>query len=284
MEEKEIPYIKWGDMADLEDDIKKFIQKKWDSTNIERFPGPQPISIEKKHIPLLSQTEYMVCEKTDGVRHFLICFTDSCNRKICALVNRSFDYTLYPLTVPRDTLIDGELIDDEFIIHDAVCIQGEDLREKPLTERLKKAEALVKIIVPSKIRVRCKKMFPYREIKNIVLHEKTDGVIFTPVNEAIRMGTHRSLFKWKPLDKITIDFLVKNGNFCIQHESKLLVVQKDPEFTEEGIFECEFDKDTWKPIKKRTDKSHPNNKRTYERTLINIRENIKFCDLVPVQN
>ena len=94
------------------DQIKQFIKMKWGSDNVDRFPGPQPISIEKKHITLLSKNDYLVCEKTDGVRHFLICFTDCQNRKICALVNRSFDYTLYPLTVPRDTLLDGELLDE----------------------------------------------------------------------------------------------------------------------------------------------------------------------------
>jgi hypothetical protein len=269
-------------MADtLKNEIKVFVQQKWNSTNIERFPGPQPISIEKKHIPILLRNDYYVCEKTDGVRHFLVCFTDSCKRKICALVNRSFDYTLYPLTVPRDTLLDGELLDDEFIVHDAVCIQGEDLREKPLNVRLGKTYMLSKVIIPSTIRVSCKRMIPYKDMASLKLHEKTDGVIFTPINEPVRMGTHRTLFKWKPLERITIDFLIRNGNFCIQHEGKMLKVQHDQEFKDEGIFECEFYCDKWKPLKKRTDKSHPNNKMTYERTLINIRENIKFCDLVP---
>lgn len=273
--------MKWSDMADLDDDIKKFIQVKWGSNDIERFPGPQPISIEKKHLPLLKRNDYLVCEKTDGTRNFLVCFTDSANRKICALVNRSFDYTLYSLTVPRDTLLDGELIDDKFIVHDAVCIQGEDLRSKPLTERLKKAAALVKVIIPSQIRVICKMMIPFKDIKQLTLGEKTDGVIFTPINEPIRMGTHRTLFKWKPYEKITIDFLLKNGNFCIQHESKLLIVQKQTEHSDKnGIYECSYDGKKWEPIKKRTDKSHPNNKRTYERTLININEDIKFCELV----
>ena len=270
----------------LSKDLKKFIQEKWDSTNIDRFPGPQPISIEKKHIQLLSKNEYLVCEKTDGVRHFLVCFTDSQNRKICALVNRSFDYTLYPLTIPRDTLLDGELLGNTFIIHDAVCIKGEDVRKKTLTERLVYANAVTKAIIPiSTLTVVCKKMIPYSQMASLKLGEKTDGVIFTPVNEQVRMGTHITLFKWKPRDRITIDFYVKNGNFCIQHESKMLVVQKYPEHSDkEGIYECSYDGDIWEPIMKRTDKSHPNNKRTYERTLVNIRENIQFCDLVPKQN
>lgn len=265
------------------DDIKLFIKTKWDSENIERFPGPQPISIEKKHIHLLSKNEYLVCEKTDGVRHFLICFTDSQNRKICALVNRSFEYTLYPLTVPRDTLLDGELLGDTFIVHDAVCVKGEDVRQKNLNERLKYAHAVTKAILPvPSLKVICKNMVPYSHMKSLVLGEKNDGVIFTPVHEPVRMGTHRTLFKWKPLDRITIDFYVKNGKFCIQHDSKLLVIQTYPEHSDkEGIYECSFDGDIWEPIMKRTDKSHPNNRRTYERTLVNIKENIQFCELLP---
>ncbi len=264
----------------MDEDIKKFIQEKWNSTNINRFPGPQPISIERRHIRLLSEKRYFVCEKTDGVRHFLVCFTDSQNRKICALVDRSFRYTLYSLTVPRDTLLDGELIDDKFIVHDAVCIQGEDLRSKNLDERLSKVRALVKIIVPSKIRVTCKNMIPFCEINNFTMGDKTDGCIFTPVDEPIRMGTHRTMFKWKPFDAITIDFLVtKDGQFCVQHEGKLIVIQKG-ECKYTGIVECAFKDERWIPIKPREDKSHPNNKLTYERTLVNIRENIQFDEFV----
>lgn len=268
----------------MHDDIKRYIQIKWDSNNIDRFPGPQPVSIERKHISLLSHNEYVVCEKTDGVRHFLVCFTDSQNRKICALVNRSFEFSLYPLTVPRDTLLDGELLGGTFIVHDAVCVRGEDVRSKNLLERLSRAREIVKGILPiSKLVVKCKPMLSYRDMGKLTLGEHTDGVIFTPVNEPIRMGTHRTLFKWKPLEKITIDFYLKNGNFCIQHESKMLVVQKRHEHREkEGIYECSYDGDTWEPVLKRTDKSHPNNKRTYERTLINLKENIQFCELVPV--
>jgi hypothetical protein len=118
-------------------------------------------------------------------------------------------------------------------------------------------------------------------MNELVLGEHTDGVVFTPVNEPVRMGTHRTLFKWKPFEQITIDFLIRSGKFLIQHEGKMIMVQEDPTFKEEdGIYECFYSK-IWKPLKRRTDKSHPNNKRTYERTLVNIQENIKFCDLAP---
>ncbi len=265
----------------MELEIKRFVLEKWESKNVDRFPGPQPVSIERKHLALLRKNDYLVCEKTDGVRHFLVCFTDSENRKICALVNRSFAYTLYPLTVPRNTLLDGELIGNRFIVHDAVCVKGLDVRKMSLIERLVQARAVTRAILPlPDLRVECKNMLPYSRMNELVLGKNTDGVIFTPVNEPVRMGTHATLFKWKPRENITIDFYLKDGNFCIQYDGKMVTVQKYPEHSEkEGIYECSFDGEIWKPLKKRTDKSHPNNKRTYDRTLVNIRENIQFCEL-----
>jgi hypothetical protein len=223
----------------------------------------------------------MVCEKTDGVRHFLVCFTDSQNRKICALVNRKLDFTLYSITIPRDTLLDGELIGSVFVVHDAVCIQGEDLTRKKLTERLAKISAMCKIALCSKLKVQCKHMIPYSEISRLQLGPGTDGVIFTPVHERVLMGTHRTLFKWKPLENITIDFLVHKGYLCIQHETNLIQVQKT-DLSEGTIAECFPSKGIWVVLKERTDKNYPNNKRTFDRTLINIQENIQFCELGPV--
>lgn len=221
-----------------------------------------------------------MCEKTDGVRHFLVCFTDSQNRKICALVNRSFQFTIWPLTIPRDTLLDGELIGDSFIVHDAVCIQGEDLRKMDLVTRLSRAISLCKIIVPSRINIKVKPMHELSGISHIHLGETTDGLIFTPVDEEIRMGTHRTLFKWKPREKCTVDFILHQGYLCIQNDSRFERVQEFYNGAEGSICECAFDGQTWTPVMTRVDKSHPNNKRTLERTLVNIKENILFCELV----
>jgi hypothetical protein len=189
------------------------------------------------------------------------------------------------LTLPRDTLLDGEFFGgDTFIVHDAVCVKGEDVRSKNLLERLAYARNIIKTILPiSKLSVKCKNMLEFRDMSKLVLDDtKTDGVIFTPIDEPVRMGTHLTLFKWKPREKITIDFYLKNSTLHIQHDGKLVPAARPKNGSNlEGIFECSFDGTNWIPEKKRTDKSHPNNKRTYERTLVNIKEDIKFCELVP---
>jgi hypothetical protein len=190
--------------------------------------------------------------------------------------------TLYSLTVPRDTLLDGELIDGVFIVHDAVRIRGENLINESLTTRLEKARAVIRSIVPTpKMRVQCKQMYPLQQMGNISLDPKrTDGLIFTPIKEPVRMGTHRTMFKWKPIENITIDFWVsESAHLCIQHNGNMTPVQKCPGAPRDSILECYFDNGEWKPLKIREDKNYPNNKMTYDRTMVNIRENIKFCEL-----
>jgi hypothetical protein len=260
----------------MDQKIKQFVYDIWGSSNIDRFPGPQPISIERKHFDYVKRNEYMVCEKTDGTRHILVCFMDGPN-KICALVNRSFQYKLYSLTVHRNTLLDGELIGDTFLVHDAVAINGEDLRSRPLNERLAKISALCSVIVPGKIKVRCKKMIPLKDISKLVLGPETDGIIMTPIKEPVRLGTHRTMFKWK--EKNTVDFIVNNGHLCVQNDSRLVKIQETSETVNGKILECVYGSGVWTPIITRLDKVHPNNLRTLDRTKINIAENILFDEL-----
>jgi hypothetical protein len=38
----------------------------------EKFPGAQPISFQSNHIFTLQNSEFLVCEKSDGQRYFLV--------------------------------------------------------------------------------------------------------------------------------------------------------------------------------------------------------------------
>ena len=57
-----------------EDELRQYIHRVWESSDPNWFPGPQPISIERKHFRVLKSQPYVVCEKTDGVRHMLCSF------------------------------------------------------------------------------------------------------------------------------------------------------------------------------------------------------------------
>jgi mRNA capping enzyme, catalytic domain/mRNA capping enzyme, C-terminal domain len=273
----------------------KFIQASWKSEDPHRFPGPQPVSIERRHFPLLKRQSYLVCEKTDGVRHLLASFDDG-----VFIVNRAFVFEKVNVRVPKDTLLDGELVTTKtgrrplFMVYDAVRVKGEDVSCRPLTERLEAARKVVKGIIKTTnapFEVRVKTMVNLKEFKNLPdLHSfeyETDGLVFTPVNEPIRMGTHETMFKWKPRERITIDFCLKNGEeLFVQDrgvpykEAWLHLQNRRPDLLDGTIVECGYGDLGWFVEKVRTDKTYANNRRTYFRTLVNIREAIQLSEFL----
>ncbi len=102
-----------------------------------------------------------------------------------------------------------------------------------------------------------------------------DGLIFTPINCPIKIGTHETMFKWKPKEKNTIDFQTHlvNGEWrlYVQEKGELVfesIIPRDKMDTswlrDKMIIECRYMIDDipmwWMPIMERTDKTHPNNK------------------------
>lgn len=274
--------------------LRAYVQKTWETPDASRFPGPQPVSIERCHFPLLKKQPYLVCEKTDGVRLMLVCFEHG-GKKFCALLNRAFEAHIVSLTIPRDTVLDGELVQQKtgrwlYLVYDAIYIKGEDVRLKSLDLRLAMATKTTRLIIKSAkdpFEVKTKMMFPLAKISEMppldAFPYETDGVVFTPVNEPVRMGTHETMFKWKPRDRITIDFYFRDNILHIQDRGNFLRVATmyPPGTYPPGtIVECGYGEKGWYAVKVRTDKTHPNNKRTYHRTIVNLRENILFVELM----
>jgi hypothetical protein len=232
----------------------------------------------------------MVCEKTDGVRHLLASTDDG-----VFLVNRAFACEKVNMRVLKDTLLDGELVKTKegktlFMIYDAVRVKGEDLTQKPLDARLEAARKVTKAIIKTAnapLELRVKTMWPLGvPVPDLNAFEyETDGLVFTPVNEPIRTGTHETMFKWKPRDRITIDFCIKNGcELFVQDkgipykEANLHLHNVRRDLPDGTIVECGYGDLGWYVEKIRTDKTHANNRRTYFRTIVNIRENIELSE------
>lgn len=211
--------------------------------------------------------------------------------------------TVVPLNLPKSayqgTILDGELVDGTFLVYDAVTVSGASVKDLNLYKRIESAETLANGILKMKsdpITIKVKKFFSLKKYKEFISEHlpsvpyKIDGLVFTPVYEAIRSGTHETMFKWKPRDNNTIDFQFKRwetkwGMYVIEKgrlvfESELSF-QKTPEWiTEDCIVECQYMCDEyprwWKPLNLRSDKTHPNNRRTFYRTLVNIKEDIQI--------
>lgn len=279
--------------SELYECAKVFIHHVWKSKDMNTFPGSHPVSIERKHLPLL-KNNYVVCEKTDGTRYMLVCFVSN-GKKVALFVNRNMDMYQISVCVPRNTVLDGELVktyggDLVYMVFDGNMVNGEDIQKLNYIERLKKTEVATKGPSTS-IRLKNKTVWPLSALPHLdTLHfpYETDGYVFTPVDEPVRMETHETMFKWKPLERITVDFKVieRNGSFGLYVWDRGSYVYESPiqagEKYKDKIIECRYDGNSWLPIKVRNDKPQPNNRRTYYRTLVNIRENIKIEDFFSV--
>ncbi len=76
-----------------------FIHHSWGSK--EYFPGPQPISVEYKHFPIIKKGDYVVCEKTDGERYMMVALYFE-GKKKCIFVNRAFNMFQVPINLRKD--------------------------------------------------------------------------------------------------------------------------------------------------------------------------------------
>ena len=108
--------------------VVQYIHTKWGSKDY--FPGPQPVSIEHRHFPVLKGAEYLVCEKTDGERYMMVAFIFEGKRK-CVFVNRAFNMFEVPINLKKSvydgTILDGELYEDTLMVYDAVWVNGESV-------------------------------------------------------------------------------------------------------------------------------------------------------------
>jgi hypothetical protein len=301
----------------LREHVVNFIHHVWGSKDY--FPGPQPISIERKHFPVLRGAEYVVCEKTDGERHMMVATTFEGKPK-CLFVNRAFDMFEVKINLNKKayegTILDGELYDNTLMVYDALLINGMPVGHMNLYERLTEAEKMMKFIIYMKFdkhRLKMKTFHAMRDFEKFMdqylptVQQKIDGLVFTPVYEPVRIGTHETMFKWKPQEKNTVDFLMKReptretpgykpgplawrlyvqekGKMIFESEIPLNRIDDEPWFEDGAIVECMYvtweEPMWWKPLKRRTDKTHPNNRRTFYRTIVNIKENIQMKEFL----
>ena len=287
-----------------------FMESAWGTVGKNIFPGSQPVSIEYRHFNILKSNQYVVCEKTDGVRFMMLVFLYN-NKKQCVFINRALDMYTCPLNFKTDvykgSILEGEMYGDVFMIYDILLSCGETVSNCDFLTRLKSIEKIKKMLTclkydPIKLKIKTFHiMNEYRQFLEEYLPtvtETIDGLIFTPVNDTVKKGTHETMFKWKPRDKNTIDFQLKRvtdaWRLYVQEKGKLIYESEIPYvmvpenartwIEENAIIECQYMfNDTpmwWKPVNRRYDKTFPNSRRTFYRTLVNIKEDISITDFL----
>ena len=281
-------------------------------TKPHMFPAPQPISVERRHFGQLNNHPYVVSPKADGERSLLVALGDR-----SVLINRGFEETDIKFRFKKNafegTILDVEKIGNRILVFDAYQVNGEIIKDKGLDERLEQATALVKSVLKTSkdpLKIEMKPVFERDELEKAMKTDfgyETDGLIFTPKDEPARVGTHETMFKWKPLEKNTVDFqvvpstrmhdcrqeMIYGYDLYVQEHGKKICEARVPQDLVEPhwrpimdsgkdhclILECEYiqgEVNFWRPIGIRRDKMMPNSRRTFQRTLVNIDEDIQW--------
>jgi len=281
-------------------------------TKPHMFPAPQPISVERGHFGQLNSHPYVVSPKADGERFLLVALGDR-----SVLINRGFEETDIKFRFKKNafegTILDVEKIGNRILVFDAYQVNGEIIKDKGLDERLERATSLVKSVLKTSkdpLKIEMKPVFERDELEKAMKTDfgyETDGLIFTPKDEPARVGTHETMFKWKPLEKNTVDFQVVPSTrmhdcrqemiygydlYVQEHGKKICEGRLPQDFVEPHwrpimdagkdhclILECEYiqgEVNFWRPIGIRRDKTMPNARRTFQRTLVNIDEDIQW--------
>lgn len=170
-----------------------------------------PVSIQNVN---QLKTGYAVTEKADGLRLFLY-FTSNSQQVTINKANQ-IDTPLTPtknaVTTIKNTLLDTEYITalDKFLVFDILLNDNQDTTQLKFDERY---EILKKLKLPKNAEVKkflqpTKTLSIYNQAKKIYQPKKypyeLDGLIFTPTDKPYNVSS----LKWKPIDEITVDFLI----------------------------------------------------------------------------
>lgn len=214
--------------------LKNIILSYWSKIDRKKdfFPAPQPVSLERRDLTNLVNSEYLVCVKSDGMRFLMVCYSGKTYMTDRAFkfyqVRQNFNneqlYGVKEIKGLVGGIFDGELVKNkrenwQYVIHDCICISGKDISQYMFPERYNEVTRLIEdiwIAKDSEFRISGKQFFPFRQLKllNQMINEdkldhKTDGLIFTPQNKKIGTGTQYDLYKWKPRHLHTFDFKIQ---------------------------------------------------------------------------
>ena len=247
---------------------------------------------------------------------------DKNERSQCIIVNRALNFFNINIkceeNIYNGTLLDGEVIFNKtdkkwyFYIHDALMLCGNKINKLTHSVRLSDTKSCIQTFIDNNsdiknsLNIVVKEFYPFNKFNEFVenVYDKSinnDGIIFMPENLPVISGTQYSMLKWKPENKHTFDFLIKEAELGFEvfvyhmgnikqfanihnktEEGKTFIenVKKMDKYKNECIVECSFNKEisNFTPLLIRTDKTHPNSLRTIERTLFNINEDIKIKD------
>ncbi|CAG8483766.1 5453_t:CDS:10 [Diversispora eburnea] len=118
--------------------IRELLRCDSHSSHSNRFPGAQPVYLEKCHFKLLESEEYFVRDKTDGKRYIMF-FTAVDGGTAFMLPLRNNHNAIH-----NETMMDGEIVMEidnnkqrlRYLIFDLMVLNGSILIERPYNKRM----------------------------------------------------------------------------------------------------------------------------------------------------
>ncbi len=301
---------------ELREKLHNHLNRLWRASPRTRHcVAPTPVQITRERMAWLRKELYMVSPKTDGTR-VLILFA-ALPHPIIVVYTRKREFVQVRGRAPSEyfrqsgTLLDGELLDDGRILcFDVVVSKGCSMMERNYVERMMEVSSIVRertLDVPG-LELRAKTVYALQDIEHMLRDmEKdntvpNDGILMTPVNCRITMGSNEMMFKYK--EQPTVDLLyetqdgrvslrwgTKHGTAPVERPGKLgLVLQQSSlpacHTAREGVqeFTVCFSSDraslTLKWVRSRVgDKSHPNFYHTVNAVFAEVQEGITLTEL-----
>jgi hypothetical protein len=149
-------------------------------------------------------TNYYMTDKIDGKRTILYLSNDN-----------NASYAVSDILTPLDIktkdicILDTEMYEGDYYIFDVMVYEGENLVNTPFEERMKyfdKFKNIPKIKTKSFIKLDNNYKKQIKKFKEEKKNYEVDGIIFTPEKENYN---EMKVYKYKPPDQLTIDFLIK---------------------------------------------------------------------------
>lgn len=225
--------------------------------NTTSLIGAQAVSLQLPHLDII-KSGYAITDKADGERYALFITQ---NGLVCLLSSKLEIRKLWELPTEKvkieektvDTsmfnmsILDGELVNDEFYTFDILVLSGKDIRGDKkylLPQRLGWASEIVRFLnyftqYKSSVKIFMKNFYwgnsIFKFTQQILSHQNKfkynlDGLIFTPLEEPYpKKRTWTNLFKWKFEHMISIDFKIQKERVENNKEIWNLFVNKDDE-------------------------------------------------------
>jgi hypothetical protein len=214
------------------------------SSSGQHIPFEMPCSIDRDTVMPRADTLY-VSPKADGVRYLLCLCTDSHGRPIASFVNRSDECYATMVQAPQSwfqlgTVFDGDMCENitnptrtVYLVFNVLCFRGQSMFDCSYRDRV---SCLVRA-VPSvflanegerktfgncvltsacdEFDIVAKPVRPATELRALFQEKlvyKTDGVVFTPMNDGMISGRNRRMLKWKSDNTVDLRLVVRTDN------------------------------------------------------------------------